>query len=169
MVKMGRKKRLHLHSRKIKITESEGDQGDLLVKVSSQRAKLTCPRKALPVETGVLLFLGPGTDVPGKVMEQLKRDCRILRQRNCRIFELKSQAENALWSLSEQNTRESGRKVTGSSNYLFKVLIVETLWRRARDSNPRYPFGYVGFQDRCHQPLGQLSAAAMPMTATSLP
>src|SRR5580693_4533468 len=32
------------------------------------------------------------------------------------------------------------------------------LWRRERDSNPRYPLGYVGFQDRCHQPLGQLSA-----------
>ncbi len=30
-------------------------------------------------------------------------------------------------------------------------------WRRVRDSNPRYPFGYAGFQDRCHQPLGQLS------------
>ena len=32
------------------------------------------------------------------------------------------------------------------------------IWRRARDSNPRYPLRYVGFQDRCHQPLGQLSA-----------
>ena len=31
-------------------------------------------------------------------------------------------------------------------------------WRRVRDSNPRYPSGYAGFQDRCHQPLGQLSA-----------
>ena len=31
-------------------------------------------------------------------------------------------------------------------------------WRRGRDSNPRYPFGYAGFQDRCHQPLGHLSA-----------
>ncbi len=31
-------------------------------------------------------------------------------------------------------------------------------WRRARDSNPRYPFRYAGFQDRSHQPLGQLSA-----------
>ena len=30
-------------------------------------------------------------------------------------------------------------------------------WRRGRDSNPRYPFGYAGFQDRCHQPLGHLS------------
>ena len=32
-------------------------------------------------------------------------------------------------------------------------------WRRGRDSNPRYPFGYAGFQDRSHQPLGHLSAA----------
>ena len=31
-------------------------------------------------------------------------------------------------------------------------------WRRGRDSNPRYPFGYAGFQDRSHQPLGHLSA-----------
>ena len=31
------------------------------------------------------------------------------------------------------------------------------IWRRVRDSNPRYPSGYAGFQDRCHQPLGQLS------------
>jgi hypothetical protein len=32
------------------------------------------------------------------------------------------------------------------------------VWRRGRDSNPRYPFGYAGFQDRSHQPLGHLSA-----------
>ena len=31
-------------------------------------------------------------------------------------------------------------------------------WRRARDSNPRYPFRYNGFQDRRFQPLTQLSA-----------
>jgi hypothetical protein len=35
---------------------------------------------------------------------------------------------------------------------------VQTEWRRGRDSNPRYPFGYAGFQDRSHQPLGHLSA-----------
>src|ERR1700677_4671364 len=34
----------------------------------------------------------------------------------------------------------------------------QTGWRRGRDSNPRYPFGYAGFQDRSHQPLGHLSA-----------
>jgi hypothetical protein len=38
----------------------------------------------------------------------------------------------------------------------------QTEWRRERDSNPRYPFGYAGFQDRCHQPLGHLSAARSP-------
>ncbi len=31
------------------------------------------------------------------------------------------------------------------------------IWRRGRDSNPRYPFEYAGFQDRSHQPLGHLS------------
>jgi hypothetical protein len=35
--------------------------------------------------------------------------------------------------------------------------VVQTVWRRGRDSNPRYPFGYAGFQDRSHQPLGHLS------------
>src|SRR5271157_3469848 len=29
----------------------------------------------------------------------------------------------------------------------------ETCWRRERDSNPRYPFEYSGFQDRLFQPL----------------
>ena len=31
-------------------------------------------------------------------------------------------------------------------------------WRRERDSNPRYPFGYSGFQDRLFQPLTHPSA-----------
>jgi hypothetical protein len=30
-------------------------------------------------------------------------------------------------------------------------------WRRERDSNPRYPSGYSGFQDRRLKPLGHLS------------
>src|SRR5215469_1747258 len=30
---------------------------------------------------------------------------------------------------------------------------VQTSWRRERDSNPRYPFEYSGFQDRLFQPL----------------
>ena len=31
-------------------------------------------------------------------------------------------------------------------------------WRRERDSNPRYPFEYSGFQDRLFQPLTHPSA-----------
>ena len=40
---------------------------------------------------------------------------------------------------------------------LATLLGMTEIWRRVRDSNPRYPSGYAGFQDRCHQPLGQLS------------
>src|SRR5256885_10143873 len=32
-------------------------------------------------------------------------------------------------------------------------------WRRERDSNPRYPFGYSGFQDRPFRPLTHPSVA----------
>ena len=42
------------------------------------------------------------------------------------------------------------------------------LWRRVRDSNPRYPSGYAGFQDRCHQPLGQLSGLYSFTTLSTL-
>ena len=38
-------------------------------------------------------------------------------------------------------------------------------WRRERDSNPRYPFRYAGFQDRCHQPLGHLSTPGTLVSA----
>ena len=41
---------------------------------------------------------------------------------------------------------------------MFRDVLQKRSWRRGRDSNPRYPFGYAGFQDRSHQPLGHLSA-----------
>ena len=31
-------------------------------------------------------------------------------------------------------------------------------WRRGRDSNPRYPYGYAAFRVRWYQPLTHLSA-----------
>src|SRR5689334_10515526 len=41
----------------------------------------------------------------------------------------------------------------------FDAFLGEILkWRRERDSNPRYPFRYSGFQDRLFQPLTHLSA-----------
>src|SRR5947207_9747535 len=40
-------------------------------------------------------------------------------------------------------------------------------WRRERDSNPRYPFGYSGFQDRLFQPLTHPSAGVLLHQFTS--
>ena len=34
-------------------------------------------------------------------------------------------------------------------------------WRSRRDSNPRYPFRYTGFQDQGHQPLGHDSRTTL--------
>src|SRR5678815_3869055 len=39
-----------------------------------------------------------------------------------------------------------------------KLFYAADIWRRERDSNPRYPFGYSGFQDRLFQPLTHPSA-----------
>ena len=36
-------------------------------------------------------------------------------------------------------------------------FMAQTRWRKRRDSNPRYPFGYASFQDWSHQPLGHSS------------
>src|SRR5579859_5976567 len=38
------------------------------------------------------------------------------------------------------------------------MLMYLKKWRRKRDSNPRYPFEYNGFQDRRLKPLGHSSA-----------
>jgi hypothetical protein len=43
------------------------------------------------------------------------------------------------------------RRVSPTRPLLRSDLAEE--WRRERDSNPRYPFGYSGFQDRPFQPL----------------
>lgn len=40
----------------------------------------------------------------------------------------------------------------------FHVLILSYVWRRGRDSNSRDPCRPSGFQDRCTQPLCDLSA-----------
>jgi hypothetical protein len=37
-------------------------------------------------------------------------------------------------------------------------------WRRGRDSNPWYPSGYNGFQDRRLKPLGHLSTRLRAQT-----
>lgn len=38
-----------------------------------------------------------------------------------------------------------------------KLLFLQVFWRKGWDSNPRYPCGHAGFQDRCLKPLGHPS------------
>ena len=46
--------------------------------------------------------------------------------------------------------------VSATTQQSFSAL--QTVWRRERDSNPRYGFPYSSFQDWRLQPLGHLSA-----------
>ncbi len=41
---------------------------------------------------------------------------------------------------------------------MLNGLTAKGPWRRERDSNPRYGFPYIGFQDRLFQPLTHPSA-----------
>ena len=62
----------------------------------------------------------------------------------------------------EMARRISAKRKSASklNREVVRAAIMEELenWRRGGDSNPRYPSGYAGFQDRCHQPLGHLSS-----------
>lgn len=40
---------------------------------------------------------------------------------------------------------------------LMSVKSMTWVWRKGWDSNPRYPCGHAGFQDRCLKPLGHPS------------
>ncbi len=46
------------------------------------------------------------------------------------------------------------------------IGIARFTWRRERDSNPRYPFEYSGFQDRLFQPLTHPSAIVNTMVSS---
>ena len=68
--------------------------------------------------------------------------------------------ENSLQLPFVLNTRKFGRKRTGISKIARRLRKLQTAWRRERDSNPRYPCGHSGFQDRLFQPLTHPSAGA---------
>ena len=55
----------------------------------------------------------------------------------------------ALGILAEHNRLGAYRHFGGTLGYAF--------WRKGWDSNPRYPCGHAGFQDRCLKPLGHPS------------
>src|SRR5580700_10196597 len=56
------------------------------------------------------------------------------------------------------STPKLGSAILGSAMLNIKPTLKGTeIWRRGRDSNPRYGFPYASFQDWSHQPLGHLS------------
>lgn len=58
---------------------------------------------------------------------------------------------------------EESENFTSGMASLFLMGRKAKNWRRMRDSNPRYPYEYNGFQDRRLQPLGQSSAEQKQM------
>ena len=122
-----------------------------------------CTKPALWAETLNQVLRGKDSSQPAE------RDYQIPRQRNPRTFSLSPVKENALWSLSGLRVCKIARKIKQSSISSLKWLILWTIWRRERDSNPRYPFRHNGFQDRRYQPLTHPSAERMRSVSTSLP
>ena len=62
----------------------------------------------------------------------------------------------------QEKNQHTPNKLLGVSLLLCQIGLfrtrLEKSWRRERDSNPRYPFRYNGFQDRRYQPLTHPSA-----------
>jgi hypothetical protein len=100
--------------------------------------------------------------------EAPKRDCTRCDQRKLWFPSVLFPSANFLWSLFERKSREYGQKSTGVSFSRLSCPRDGTLWRRERDSNPRYPFEYNGFQDRRFQPLTHPSAGGTANLLTSL-
>jgi hypothetical protein len=88
-----------------------------------------------------------------------KRNSRIGDQRNRTCFSHPAKQRLALLFRSDGKVGRIARKGSTSSNRGNNLLVILTLWRRERDSNPRYPFEHNGFQDRRFQPLTHPSAA----------
>ena len=95
----------------------------------------------------------PGLDLSGSVLQELEKGLPNSPTEKLWIFQAVISGGECTPVLSELNPREFARKGTESSNSHYKLLIIKTLWRRERDSNPRYPFRHNGFQDRRFQPL----------------
>ena len=75
---------------------------------------------------------------------------------------------SALQFLFEEKPRECGGKYEDFAGFSRGDEIFVTLWRRERDSNPRYPLGYNGFQDRRFQPLTHPSAERCDLSLSVL-
>ena len=80
-----------------------------------------------------------------------------------------ARSENPLWFPFTANVEKIAREFGIARRSRNNYLILKTLWRRERDSNPRYPFEHNGFQDRRFQPLTHPSAGAGPIQFTVQP
>ena len=52
----------------------------------------------------------------------------------------------------EIRTHARETPTNGLANHPLEPLEYLSVWRKDRDSNPRYGFPYAGFQDRCLKP-----------------
>ena len=90
-------------------------------------------------------------------LASVKPDCSSALQRKRRESLPAGSSTHLLQSGLRARLAELGRFFVIFRATWAGFSAVQTAWRRERDSNPRYPFRYAGFQDRCHQPLGHLS------------
>ena len=51
---------------------------------------------------------------------------------------------------------------------LLIIQLFQCIWRKGWDSNPRYPCGHAGFQDRCLKPLGHPSDSGISIAYRTL-
>ncbi len=93
---------------------------------------------------------------PGSIAEL--RLCICPPEKNGPEFALLRILTNSLQSNSAAKFEEMRRisKISRATETKFSAM--QTEWRRERDSNPRYGFPYIGFQDRLFQPLTHPSA-----------
>ena len=127
---------------------------------------------------GSLEILESGVAFPGQTASWEIESCKHRRvkslpfhfasKRNCRICHQRS-AQNAARNSTYRRTLSTSiairnlAKLRGNSR-VSRLCILQAIdskytWRRERDSNPRYPFRYNGFQDRRYQPLTHPSAS----------
>src|SRR5579863_9536128 len=87
-------------------------------------------------------------------MPSLKPDCTCALQRKAGTLTAFAPEQSVLYRpVCPGTIAKYGQfsRISEVEDATFSV--VQTAWRRERDSNPRYPFRYSGFQDRLFQPL----------------
>ena len=79
-----------------------------------------------------------------------KLDCRLHLRRKTRESAVRRARRAILCSPVSNKLVENCKFSAIVAEFDETFSVSQTAWRRGRDSNPRYRFGYAGFQDRCH-------------------